>query len=98
MTEQSYIEAVNYSADAKWKIEALRIVSELAATKHEFTTDDVWEQLDKLDVSTHEPRAMGAVMTTARRMKLISSTLVHVISTRPACHSRPIKVWKSEIL
>ena len=93
------IDAVEENANELWKLTALSIVEDLANSKQEFTTDDVWKKLDELpDVQTHEPRALGAVMRRAVRDGLIVSTSTHILSSRPSCHSRPIRVWKSTIL
>lgn len=92
-----YLIQVESHADEDWKEETLKIVEQLALERETFTTDDVWEMLSELDVSTHEPRAMGAIMTIAKKMRLISPTTHHILSTRPSCHSRPIRVWKSEL-
>jgi hypothetical protein len=98
MSAPDYMAQVEKNANEEWVGAAADIVARLAAAKKTFTTDDVWEELAKLDVRTHEPRAMGAVMSAAKRMKMVSSTSTYVISTRPECHSRPIRVWESLVI
>lgn len=77
--------------DLAWS--ALRLV---ASTHAEWTTDEVWALLD--DPGTPpvpEPRAMGAVMRRARRAGIAAPTDRTVLSVRPACHRRPVRVWRT---
>jgi len=46
---------------------------------------------------THEPRAMGAVMRSLARARVIEATDRTVESVRKANHRRPVRVWKSLI-
>ena len=90
------IERVGANADIHWAVEALNIVGMLSSTRHDFTTDDVWEWMNHLnpDMTTHEPRAMGAVMRRASQMRLCVPTERYTKSMRPECHRRPIRVWQ----
>lgn len=89
---------VKEHADQDWKTEAARIVRYLAETREEFTTDAVWFLLDGFtDVSTHEPRAMGPIMSNAARHHLIRATDRTTKSVRVVNHMRPIQVWRSLI-
>lgn len=56
-----------------------------------FTTDYLWEQVES---APNEPRAMGAVMTRARRKGLVISTGNYIKSRRPECHARPVMIWR----
>jgi hypothetical protein len=85
-------------ADDAWFEAALRCVSYLAATRVSFTTDDVWEVLNALpDVSTHEPRALGAVMRRASKQGCIEPSFSYRPSSRTECHGRPVRVWYSRL-
>ena len=87
---------VEANADPAWKIHARTAIEFLAKTRHEFTTDDVWQHLaDRHQEGPREPRALGAMMTTAARDGWIMPTDRYVPSARPDCHRRPIKVWRS---
>ena len=55
-----------------------------------FTTDLLWKTLP----TPPEPRAMGAVMTAARRDGLIRPTPNFAQSARPECHCRPVRIWR----
>ena len=56
-----------------------------------FTTDYLWE---KVEATPNEPRAMGAVMTRAKKEGLVSSTGKYIKSRRPECHARPVMIWR----
>ena len=56
-----------------------------------FTTDYLWE---KVETTPNEPRAMGAVMTRAKKEGLVSSTGKYIKSRRPECHARPVMIWR----
>ena len=68
---------------------AIKIVM---SRQREFTTDDVWEELDGA-VEPHEKRAMGAAMVRAARAGLIRATDRTRPSARPICHRNPKRVW-----
>lgn len=70
---------------------AVRVV---ALRREEFTTDAVWHVLK---ATPPEPRAMGAVMRKAVMEKMCVATDRTVLSTRPDCHRRPVRVWRSLI-
>lgn len=89
------IERVERNADEQWKRYTLGVIQGLAMMGGEFTTDDVWQQLEGAPVQTHEPRAMGAVIKQAAAAGFIKATDGWATSQRPECHGRPIKVWRS---
>jgi hypothetical protein len=89
------IQRVSEAANEEWMEAAGAIVEKLAMGSRSFTTDDVWAELDSKSVSTHERRAMGAVMTKAAKANLIEASGSYKPSTRPACNHRPIAVWNS---
>ena len=91
------IERVEGNANTDWTRAALRIVTRLANSRFEFTTDAVWHFLELADTATHEPRAMGAIMRKCGALGLIHATGRTVMSTRPECHRRPIRVWRSKV-
>jgi hypothetical protein len=89
------LEQVERNADPLWKRNAWSVLLMFARTGDTFTTDDVWEYMNKHGMETpHEPRAMGAVMVKACRRKIIEPTDRYVKSQRPECHRRPIRVWQ----
>lgn len=93
-TLEEALAAVEQHADTDWKAAAIRVVKGLAARGYTFTTDDVWDALDGLDVATHEPRALGAIMRSLSKQKVIIHTGGYTESQRPECHQRPVKIWR----
>ena len=87
------LERVEKGMDTDWYVAAMGAVKKLASVRDEFTTDDVWPLLRAY--STPEPRAMGAVMTSARGSKIIEATDKWKLSDRPSCNRRPVRVWRS---
>ena len=89
------INRVERNADPDWLETAYWVLRKLAAQQLEFSSDDIWYRLGELRVSTHEPRAMGAVIRRAIREELIVPTGKYRKSFRRACHGRPIAIWRS---
>lgn len=87
------IARVEDHADGDWMRAAVRAVRRLAATGQPFTTDDVWPLLDSQDASTHERRAMGAVIRKLVAVGAIRKTGRYVKSNRAVCHSNPKAEW-----
>lgn len=82
-------------ADPDWKDKAREIILELARIRVEFTTDEVWGELDAAGLETREPRALGALMREAAANHFIAPTDRYRPSRRVACHGRPIRIWRS---
>lgn len=84
------IEQVGAHASEEWMAAAFRAASEIPPGTR-FTTDDLWPSLD--GYWTHEPKAMGAVMNRVAKEGVARATSDHVLSKRPVCHARPLRVW-----
>ena len=54
------VERGESNADPAWMEEAFRAVVAVCRVYDEFTTDDVWLELETGKQKSHEPRAMGA--------------------------------------
>jgi hypothetical protein len=89
------ISRVEINADPEWMQAALKAVHTLAVSRDTFTTDDVWDALSNVKCTTHEPRAMGAVMRHAAREGTIEASPNYRTSQRVECHGRPVRVWTS---
>ena len=89
------LEKVQQGANPDWYATAHRAALEVAHRQATFTTDDVWAALHGASVETPEPRAMGAVMRQLSRDRVVVNTYSHRLSSRPACHARPVTVWRS---
>lgn len=90
---------VDAHANMAWSAECMRIIRLLACTREVFDTDDVWEMLDETGLRTHNNKAMGARMQdAARRGWIVSTELPRRRSTRPECHRRDLRQWRSLIV
>jgi hypothetical protein len=85
---------VGGNAPDEWKRSAMDAVRFCARMRVTFTADDVWARLADA-TTTHEPRALGAVMTAAHHAGVIVPTGEYRPSDRPEAHRRPMRVWKS---
>lgn len=97
--KQEAVGRVAMHANPEWVQMAFQGVETLARIHAEFTTDNLWQFMETLGrgVSTHEPRALGPVMIAAQKRHWIAPTGRYEQSRRPACHLRPIAIWKSLI-
>lgn len=91
---QPSIDKADTNADDDWKAAADRIIRGLAESMAEFTADDLVERLERENVSTHEPSALGPVFLRARAAGLIENTGRMIQSRIPRRH-RKITVWRS---
>lgn len=91
------IERVGRNANPEWKAAALNSVYVLARIMPELTTDPVHKRLERLNVDTHEKRALGNVMTTAAKNGWIEKAGRQEETERAVANSRPLTVWKSLI-
>jgi len=73
-----------------WIDSVLKIISSIP-NQQTFTTDYLWEQVDSVP---NEPRAMGAVMTKAKKTGLVVATGNYIKSRRAECHARPVMIWR----
>lgn len=90
------IRRVDEAADVAWKQQAHAAIVWLAVHRATFTTDDVWRRLDALEIlGPREPRALGALMRTAKRRGLIRPLNRWIQSERVACHRRDLRLWES---
>ena len=95
-TRDEAIRRVNANAEPDWKTLAVEIGHELARSRFNFTSEDISDRIPA-HITTHEPRAMGAVMTRLRKAKVISPTDEFVMARSRVGHGRPSRVWESLI-
>lgn len=76
----------------EWIAHAVGVIARLARTRDRFTTDDVWMAVE---YRPPEPRAMGAAMRQAKALGLVVAMNEYVLSKRPCCHRRPVRVWRA---
>ena len=84
------------NADPWWKEAAYEATRFCAQHCDDFTADEVWTNLARrgLDVSTHNPAALGPVFQRAARAGLITKTGELRPSTNPRRH-RDLTVWRA---
>jgi len=92
------IDRVEGNANQLWIEKAQQAVKVISKHIKEFTTDKVWVLMDGVHATTHDNRAMGAVMRKAQAEGWIEPTDRVIKSTRAVCHSRPIRVWRSKLI
>lgn len=95
--KQAGMEAAYQYADLSWKDIAAKALMQVAQTKAEFTTDDMWEIINETGIVTSENRAMGAIMQSASRAGMIKATGYFLPSKRVSKHKSPTRVWQSLI-
>lgn len=100
------IESVGQNANPEWMRAAYQAVVRVTSSRSFFTTDDVWQELHNRSVagwaatgswsqpSTHDNRAMGAIMRQAKNAGLCQPTMNYTKSTRDVCHGRPVRIWR----
>ena len=90
------IAQVEANADTEW-IDAAQAALRFVCRRFDtMTVDDVQEELARRGVERpREGRAMGAVMTCAKREGLITPTGSYRASEQPQCHGNPRQVWRS---
>lgn len=80
---------INASTSKLWKDQATNVVRQLAQTGRHFSSDDVMDEIEKLDIVT-DPRALGPVMRKALTDGWIVKTGYAPSRRR---HSTPINVY-----
>ena len=82
-----------------WSVFAYLAVREVACQFVDLTTDDVWRCLARHGIDPPiEPRAMGNVMSEARRNGIVLRTRRTVETERRKAHNRPLRIWTSRII
>lgn len=81
------------NANAQWWSAAYLTGVRLSKVKDSFISEDIFEAMPP-GLVTHEPRAMGSVMTALRKDGYIEPTGTYIKSPSPVGHSRPSRVWR----
>jgi hypothetical protein len=88
------IDRVERNMDRQWREVAYETGVSLAQSRESFTSEDIFDALPP-SVSTHEPRAMGAVMRALKSAGVVEATDRFVTSSSLVGHGRPSRVWRS---
>lgn len=91
------IERVGKSSRPEWVLQIRAAILAVATSNDTFTTDEVWQYCEDHGIEPpREPRAIGAVMRELASSGQITTTDAYRMSARPACHRRPIRVWRKQ--
>lgn len=82
--------------NAKWEAAVLQTVKRCAEEMTRFTTDHVWACMEP-GHEARDGRALGKLMRRAKSLGWIETTAEFEISSRPECHHRPVRVWRSTL-
>ena len=94
--KEKSIAQVSVATPPEWRSEVLRALYMICRERAEFTTDDVWWQLDQWRVQAPpESRAMGGVMRLGLLRGWCKPSGKYQKSIRVECHRRPVAIWKS---
>lgn len=91
------INRVDAHADIEWKVKAYTIGEQIARANETMISENIWDALTRNGFTTHEPRAMGAVMRKLNSRKVVEATDRFIPSPSPLGHGRPTRVWRSLI-
>jgi membrane protein involved in colicin uptake len=100
LTEQTdkAVARVGQAANQAWKDACYEAIKEACRRWDTFTSEDVNDILDELEVHTHEPRAMGAMMRKAQADGYCQPTSEFVPSHRTTSNSYTKRVWKRRFI
>lgn len=76
---------------------AAQVIRAAAMARPEISSNDLWDGIEALGVTTHDNRASGPVMTDAARRGWIVATDRWIKSTRPSRHRGDVRVWRSRL-
>lgn len=79
-----------------WVLTAESVIGRLAVSLREFTSDEVWAELDRcqIRVPAEQRRSIGAAFKALQARGTIVATEAHRLSKRVECHGRPVRVWR----
>lgn len=94
---EAAINKVEYGKEA-FILVAIQVVREIAEANEHFTTDALWDELDRREILIPpEARVFGAVMRSVGLLGIATATSSTRKSHRPECHARPVRVWASRV-
>jgi hypothetical protein len=90
------INAADDHANEIWKQDAYEAIRIVSGRLDDFTSDEVWEELQGTSTWTHEPAALGPVMLKACRDGIIIKT-DELRKTKIPRRHRELVVWRSAL-
>jgi hypothetical protein len=88
------IRQVDLNANEAWRDAAFNVGVSIAKRQSTMLSEDIAAEIPAW-ITTHEKRAMGAVMKRLQRTGFISPMNSYVKSPSPVGHGRPSLVWAS---
>lgn len=89
------IELVYAHADTYWKrAAAMQLQAVIASGVEFFSSDNVLIPLEERGITTHDTRALAAILLAAKRMNLIEPTDSFIRCQRRSRHHAPIMQWR----
>lgn len=83
------------NADTTWKSMALECVKAICMKHEYFTMNEVRWLIKSSPIKTHDNRAVGGVMKTAKSLGWIEPSGQTIVSK--VGHKSPLQVWKSKL-
>ena len=90
---QAGMDLVESNTDEDWVELAEQAVIDTAREFSVFTTEDIWDRLE----GTRNNSSLGPIMKRAATHGICKGTGISIDGTRPTCHGRPTRVWRSLI-
>lgn len=85
---------INSGEDHSFVRQCLRAMKRLSKTQEFMTSCDVWELLDKANITANNPRSMGVAVKLAHKNGLIQRTDGFKPSRRKQANQRPVRIWR----
>ena len=85
---------INSGEDHSFVRQCLRAIKRLSKTQELMTSCDVWELLDKANITANNPRSMGVAVKLAHKNGLIQRTDGFKPSRRKKANQRPVRIWR----
>ena len=95
-TKKQAIDEVELNAEKIWWHKTKDVIHTLAKANTNFTSDEVWAELDRLGIPRpHQPTALGSVFRACCQAGWISKSGKYKPSTQPTNHQRDVAIWTS---
>ena len=88
------ISNAEHGSGHEWQAAAVDAVRSLAVRHPFLCSDDIWAAGLP---DPGEPRALGAAMTSARKLGLVVPTKIFVLTHQATRHRAPVRVWRSSL-
>lgn len=95
-TKKQALDEVQSNAENDWWYKTKEVIHKLAKENINFTSDEVWAELDRLNIPRpHQPSALGSVFRACCQAGWITKSGKYKPSTQPTNHQRDVAIWTS---